>query len=383
MKKKVVVLILALVILSGIFYYFNVNLKLDTSSQKEVILNASSYMNTLNSVLPLDKIELPKGFSIELFAYPVSGARSMSLSPSGTLFVGTREKGNVYAIKDNETIILASNLNMPNGVAFKDGDLFVAEVNRVIIFKNIEMNLRNPTYHVLYDNYPNESYHGWKFIRFGPDNNLYIPIGAPCNVCADENSFDSITRINSEGTNFEIFAKGIRNTVGFDWHPETKELWFTDNGRDLLGDDIPPDELNRAPVKGMNFGFPYCFGKSIQDPTFNSIKCSEFTAPEVELGPHVASLGMRFYTADRFPSKYKNGIFIAEHGSWNRQIPLGYRITFVNPELKNYEIFAQGWLQGSEAWGRPVDIEIMPDGSILVSDDKAGAIYKISYSANF
>jgi glucose/arabinose dehydrogenase len=342
---------------------------------------------------PLDRIKLPPGFEISIYADNVPNARSMALSPNSTLFVSTRSEGKVYAIldgdKDNkadEVITIARGMRMPNGVALKDGALYVAEVNRVLRYDNIEASLRNPPAPVVVnDTFPRDEHHGWKFIRFGPDGMLYVPVGAPCNICErDENRYAVIMRMKPDGTGLETFARGIRNTVGFDWHPQTKELWFTDNGRDWLGDNLPPDELNHAPSKGLHFGFPYCHGKDIRDPEFgNKRNCNEFVTPAMELGPHVAALGMRFYTGTMFPKEYQNQIFIAEHGSWNRSTPIGYRITLVrleNNKAVKYEVFAEGWLQGNSAWGRPVDVLVMPDGSLLVSDDHAGAIYRIAYN---
>lgn len=342
----------------------------------------------------LPDIRLPPGFSIDYFAPRVPGARSLARGPEGIVFVGTREEGKVYAVVDadgdgkaDEVITVAKGLHMPNGVAFHDGSLYVAEVGRIIRFDDIARRLRNPPPPVLVnDSYPSEEHHGWKFIRFGPDGKLYVPVGAPCNVCdrRDDPRFASITRMNANGSKMEIFAHGVRNTVGFDWHPQTRELWFTDNGRDWMGNDLPPDELNRAPVKGLHFGFPHRHGKGIEDPEFGKSAPSgvRFVAPERELGPHVAALGMRFYTGKLFPSSYRGGIFIAEHGSWNRSIPIGYRITFVpldKGKAAGYSIFAEGWLKGAGAWGRPVDLEVLADGSLLVSDDKKGAIYRITY----
>jgi glucose/arabinose dehydrogenase len=342
--------------------------------------------------LPTRQIKLPPGFEISVYADNVRNARSMTLSPKGTLFVGTREEGNVYAIldrnKDNradQVITVAKGMNMPNGVAFRDGSLFVAEVNRVLRYDNIEAHLDNPPSPIIVnDRFPRDRHHGWKFIRFGPDGMLYVPVGAPCNVCErDDERYASIMRMKTDGAGLEIFAHGVRNTVGFDWHPETKELWFTDNGRDWLGDHRPPDELNYAPKKGLHFGFPYCHGRNIQDPEFGQKRdCHAFIPPAMELGPHVASLGMRFYTGRMFPPGYRNQIFIAEHGSWNRSEPIGYRLTLVrlhDDRAVKYEVFAEGWLQGRQAWGRPVDVLVMPDGSLLVSDDKADAIYRITY----
>ena len=345
-----------------------------------------------NGELPLHTIKLPPGFAISVYASNVPNARSMTLSPRGTLFVGTRTAGNVYAIVDrnqdntaDEVITLARGLHMPNGVAFREGALYVAEVNRVLRFDDIESHLSNPPQPVVVnDSFPRDRHHGWKFIRFGPDGLLYVPIGAPCNICEREDKrYASIMRMKPDGTDLEVFARGIRNTVGFDWHPQTQELWFTDNGRDWLGNDQPPDELNHAPQKGLHFGFPYCHGGNIPDPEFDKEhKCEEFVPPAMLLGPHVAAIGMRFYTGTMFPDGYHNQIFIAEHGSWNRSKPIGYRVTLVrleNSQAAKYEVFAEGWLQNGQAWGRPADVQVMPDSALLVSDDKAGVIYRISY----
>ncbi|NDK55188.1 PQQ-dependent sugar dehydrogenase [Pontibacter fetidus] len=342
----------------------------------------------------LAKIKLPDGFKIAYYARDVENARSMALSPSGVLFVGTRSNDKVFAIVDkdkdgkaDETITIASGLNSPNGVALKDGDLYVAEISRIIKFPKIEQNMRNnPKYEVVYDKYPSDTHHGWKYIAFGPDGKLYVPVGAPCNVCKEENPvYATITRLNADGSGMEIFAEGVRNTVGFTWHPTSKELWFTDNGRDMLGDNIPNDELNHAPKKGMHFGFPYCHEGEIPDPEFGKNRnCDEFVKPVQKLGPHVAALGLKFYTGSMFPEQYKNQLIIAQHGSWNRSEPLGYRLMTVsldeNGKATNYKSFAEGWLQNGKAWGRPVDVMVMPDGAILVSDDTNNAIYRISYN---
>jgi glucose/arabinose dehydrogenase len=340
----------------------------------------------------LKSISLPPGFAIQMYAGNVPGARSMTLTPGGTLFVGTRSEGKVYAIRDTNgdfradvVMTVLQGLHVPNGVAFRNGSLYVAEIKRILRYDNIESNLdRPPAPVVVNDSLPSDQAHGWKFIRFGADGKLYVPVGAPCNVCErDDKRYASIMRMNADGTGLEVFASGVRNSVGFDWHPRTKELWFTDNGRDMLGDDLPPDELNNAPRKGMHFGFPYFHGNSIPDPEFAEGKTPDaFTTPARTLGPHVASLGMRFYTGAMFPARYQNQVFIAEHGSWNRSTPLGYRISVVRLEgnrAVSYDIFAQGWLQGGKAWGRPVDVQVMPDGSLLVSDDHGDAIYRITY----
>jgi glucose/arabinose dehydrogenase len=341
--------------------------------------------------LPLDSISLPEGFQITVYADDVPNARSMALSPNGTLFVGTRKGGKVYAILDHDddyvadqVLTLAKGLKMPNGVSLRDGDLYVAEVNRILRWPNIEDRLEKPgAPEVIYDRLPQDTSHGWKFIRFGPDGKLYVPVGAPCNICEVEAPYASILRMNPDGSDLETYASGIRNTVGFDWHPDTQELWFTENGRDWLGDNLPPDELNHAPTPGLFFGFPFYHGKGLKDPDFGKkAKGVDFTPPVQELGPHVASLGMRFYTGDMFPEEYRHQIFIAEHGSWNRSTPIGYRITLVRlngNEAVSYEIFAEGWLRNGRPWGRPVDVQQLPDGSLLVSDDDAGAIYRIVY----
>ncbi|HBA71623.1 MAG: sorbosone dehydrogenase [Geobacteraceae bacterium GWC2_55_20] len=339
-----------------------------------------------------DSIKLPPGFNISVYASDVPGARSMTIGARGTLFVGSRGEGKVYAVIDrngdhkaDEVVTIASGLKSPNGVAFLNGALYVAEINRVIRFDNIETRLKSPPVPVtINSSFPDKSHHGWKFIRFGPDGRLYVPVGAPCNVCEEKDPrFASIMRMLPDGSKLEIFAGGVRNTVGFDWHPQTGELWFTDNGRDWLGDNQPPDELNRAPTAGLHFGFPYRHGRDISDPEFGKRgRNRDLVAPEMELGPHVASLGMRFYSGSMFPQEYRNQIFIAEHGSWNRSTPDGYRITLVrlkNSRAVSYETFASGWLRDGAARGRPVDVQVMPDGSLLVSDDKAGAIYRISY----
>lgn len=338
-------------------------------------------------------ISLPPGFSISTYAENVPDARSMTISPGNILFVGSMEAGRVYAVIDrdkdfkaDEVITIAKGLTMPNGVALHDGDLYVAEVHRIIKYKDIENHLHNPGEpEVVFDSLPREKWHGWKFIRFGPDDKLYVPIGAPCNVCEPKDpSFATITRMNADGSGFEIYARGVRNSVGFDWQPGTNELWFTDNGRDMMGDNLPPDELNHAPHAGMHFGFPYLHGKNVYDPEYGSRADNIiFTKPACELGPHVAALGMRFYTGKMFPAEYTNQIFIAEHGSWNRTEPIGYRVSLVklhNSTSIGYEIFAQGWLQPNSILGRPVDIEIMPDGSLLISDDYSGKIYRVTYN---
>ncbi|HMJ68683.1 MAG TPA: PQQ-dependent sugar dehydrogenase [Cyclobacteriaceae bacterium] len=344
--------------------------------------------------LPLKSIKLPKGFVIEIYA-EVENARSMALSPAGTLFVGNRNEDKVYALQDTDgdfkadkKYILASGLKMPNGVAFKDGDLYIAEKSKISKISQVESNLAAPgKLQLVYDKFPTDDSHGWKYIAFGPDGKLYVPVGAPCNICEPSNPvYASITRINPDGTDFEIFASGIRNTVGFTWHPTTKNIWFTDNGRDRLGDNTPPCELNTATQKGQHFGYPYCHGGTVKDPEFgNKRPCSDFVKPVQPLGAHVAPLGIKFYTGSQFPSDYKNQIFIAEHGSWDRSKKTGHRLVLVkvdaNGKSQSYDTFASGWLDEAtqKRWGRPVDMILLKDGSMLVSDDYADVIYRISY----
>jgi glucose/arabinose dehydrogenase len=341
--------------------------------------------------LPVERIKLPPGFEISVFTDDVPNARSLALGKNKVLFVGTRAD-RVYAVryrdaKATQVVTLASRLNMPSGVAFRDGALYVAEVSRILRFDDIEKYLNTltalPRGVVVTDSFPRETHHGWKFIRFGPDGWLYVPVGAPCNICEPDSRHGLISRVRPDGSGYEVFARGVRNSVGFDWDPRTRDLWFTDNGRDELGDDLPSDELNHAPKPEMHFGYPYCHQGDTADPEFGRKRaCSEFSPPAVKLGSHVAALGMRFYTGTQFPAEYRNNIFIAEHGSWNRSKKIGYRIARVVVEggrVVNHEVFAEGWLQGESAWGRPVDVEVMPDGSLLVSDDRAGAIYRIAY----
>jgi glucose/arabinose dehydrogenase len=342
--------------------------------------------------LPLGSIELPPGFRISLFSGEVPGARSMALSPGGVVYVGTRDQGRVYALVDRDrdgraerVYTVARGLDTPNGVAFRDGALYVAEVSRVLRLPGIDGRLENPPApRVVSSAFPSDRHHGWKFIRFGPDGLLYVPVGAPCNKCDRERPiYASITRLRPGGGDPEIVARGVRNTVGFDWQPGTGVLWFTENGADRMGDDTPPDELNRAPRAGLHFGYPYCHGKGMRDPEFGERRpCRETAPPAIELGPHVAALGMRFYTGRMFPAEYRNQVFLAEHGSWNRSEKIGYRVMLVRIEgdrAVSYEPFAEGWLRGGNEWGRPVDVEVMPDGALLVSDDAAGAVYRISY----
>jgi glucose/arabinose dehydrogenase len=345
-----------------------------------------------SKTLPLEKIKMPAGFKIDVFA-EVDNARSLAISPSGTVYIGNRNGDKVYAVKDtngdfkaDKKWVIASGLNMPNGVAFRDGDLYVAEVSRITKYSDIESKLANPGEgEIINDKFPTETHHGWKYIAFGPDGKLYVPVGAPCNICESKDEiYASITRMNADGSEREIFSKGVRNTVGLTWHPETKELWFTDNGRDMMGDDVPNCEVNVAPKAGMHFGYPYCHEGSVKDPEFGKRPCSEFTPPVQKMGAHVAPLGLKFYTGNQFPSQYKNQLLVARHGSWNRSKKSGYDVVFMKVQgnkSSGLETFASGWLDDAsqKAWGRPVDLLVLEDGSMLVSDDQANVIYRISY----
>ncbi|MFH5882748.1 PQQ-dependent sugar dehydrogenase [Halalkalibaculum sp. DA3122] len=346
----------------------------------------------------LDELVMPEGFQVSIYSSEVPNARSMTRSPSGVLFVGTRQAGKVYAVLDEDgdfqadrVITIAEGLEMPNGVAFRDGDLYVAEVSRILRYDDIEDHLENPPDPVVItDDYPTEEHHGWKYIDFGPDGKLYVPVGAPCNICESEDEiFATITRINPDGTGREIVARGVRNTVGFTWHPETGNLWFTDNNRDWMGDDLPPCELNRLTEQGQHFGYPYLHGNEVWDPEFGEKGMSmdtDFTTPAQLLGPHVAPLGVTFYTGSMFPAEYQNQIFIAEHGSWNRSEKIGYRVTLVRLENRqpvSYEPFIEGWLrEDGSVWGRPVALLQLEDGSMLISDDRSGTIYRLTYNSN-
>jgi glucose/arabinose dehydrogenase len=348
--------------------------------------------------LDLSEINLPPGFEISLYAENVTNARSMALGDDGTLFVGSRRAGNVYALRDHDgdfyaedVQIIARNWDQPNGVAFYDGDLYVAEITRIRKFEDIEANLDDlPTPEIIYDDFPSERHHNWRYIAFGPDDKLYVPVGSPCDLCLpNQDVYGLLTRMNPDGTEREILARGIRNTVGFDFHPETGDVWFTDNGADWLGDDIPPDELNHIRETGLHFGFPFCHSGQYVDATFGQAgDCETYEAPVQQLGPHVAALGMTFYTGEMFPEVYHNQIFIAERGSAARTERIGYRVSIVliDPETgtTTYVPFAEGWLDESDqsVSGRLVDVLVMPDGSLLVSDDFANAIYRITYTGD-
>lgn len=337
----------------------------------------------------LEDIKLPAGFDIEIYA-EVPHARSLSMGADGVVFVSTRRGDSVYAIVPvaaggTRVVRVANGLETPNGIAYFDGDLYVAEISRILVYRDIDDRLDNaPEPDVLDVELTSDRHHGWRYIGFGPDRKLYISLGAPCNVC-DRDGYARIDRMNPDGSAREIVAEGVRNSVGLTFHPDTGELWFTDNGRDMLGDDLPACELNHAPTTGLHFGFPYCHQGDLPDPKFGAGKnCADYVAPAQNLGPHVAPLGLRFYTGDTFPDEYHGQIFIAEHGSWNRSKKIGYRVSLVrleDGEAVSYETFADGWLDGEKTLGRPVDLLVLGDGSMLVSDDHNGLVYRIYYEA--
>jgi glucose/arabinose dehydrogenase len=338
--------------------------------------------------LPTAKLKVPAGFNIEVYASGIANARSLAEGDKGTVFVGSRVAGNLYAIsnKDGKRTVktIASGLHRPNGVAFKNGTLYVAELSKISKIDNVEDNLESAKLTMIYDDLPKDEAHGWKFIAIGPDNKLYIPVGQPGNNVLHSDAHGQIRRINLDGSGAEVIARGVRNTVGFDWNPENKQLYFTDNGRDWMSEDVPEDELNRITKVGEHFGAPYCLQGNIVDPEFGWGKsCSDYTAPVGLMGPHSASLGMRFYTGSMFPKAYKNAIIVARRGSWNRTKKIGGDVLVVklnkDGTVKSKEPLITGFLEDNKYIGRPVDVMQMKDGSLLVSDDWNGAVYRVTY----
>ena len=342
--------------------------------------------------VPLSALRVPEGFKVELWAHGMPGARMMELGDNGTVFVGTRTIGRVYAVTEQggQRVhrILAQGLRQPNGLAFRDGSLYVIAINEVFRYDNVERNPEvQPVNLTAAFDLPREEHHGWKFAKFGPDGRLYMNIGVPCNICEfNRETHALIVSFNPDGSGRRIEAKGIRNSVGFDWHPLTRELWATNNGRDWAGNDVPHDTLHRIRASGEDHGFPFC-AANWRDPFLQTgpANCSEFVAPAALLGPHVAALGMRFYTGSQFPAQYRNQIFIARRGSWNREQLAGYDVVVAKLDAEGrvtgIEPFLTGLLDeaNNRFLGRPVDVLQLRDGSLLVSDEQNGAIYRISY----
>ncbi len=340
---------------------------------------------------PLDQLTLPPGFHIAVYSAQVPNARAMTLGARGTVFVGSAGAGKVYALTDangdgvaERVRVIASGLKLPMGVAFHDGDLYVSAVSRIVVLRDIENHLDHPPKpELITDKLSAETHHGGKFIAFGADGKLYVSIGAPCNICDPAPAHGKLLRMDADGSHWQDVALGIRNSVGFDWQPGTGELWFTDNGRDLMGDDVPGDELNRITRQGEHFGYPYCHQGDVLDPQFGAGKsCKDYAPPVLKLGAHVAALGMRFYTGQQFPAAYRGAALIAEHGSWNRTRKSGYRVMAVHlrgSKVLDYTPLITGFERNEKVWGRPVDVQPLPDGSVLVSDDLAGAVYRVTY----
>jgi glucose/arabinose dehydrogenase len=339
--------------------------------------------------LPTAKLKLPPGFNIEVYAAGMANARSLALGDKGTVFVGSRLVDKVYGIENKDgkraVKVIASGLYRPNGVAFKDGTLYVAELSKVSKIEKVEDNLDSPPKPTLiYDKLPKDEAHGWKFIAIGPDNKLYVPVGQPGNNVLHDEDHGQIRRMNLDGSGAEVYVRGVRNTVGFDWNPENKQMYFTDNGRDWLSETVPEDELNRVTKAGEHFGAPYCLQGNIIDQELGWGKdCKDYTAPAGLMGPHVAALGMRFYTGSMFPKAYKNAIIVARHGSWNKSNKQGGDVVVVklnkDGTVKSMEPFITGFLQDNKYIGRPVDVMQLKDGSLLVSDDWNGAVYRVTY----
>ncbi|EIL97202.1 sorbosone dehydrogenase [Rhodanobacter thiooxydans] len=355
------------------------------------LLLVLSSLPALAAPPPLDRLTLPKGFHIAVYSDQVPDARELALGAKGTVFVGSNDAGKVYALTDtngdgvaDRVRVVASGLQLPVGVAFKGADLYVSAVSRIYVLRDIENHLDDPPQPaVVTDKLPSETHHGWKFIAFGPDGKLYVPIGAPCNICDPAPAHGKLIRMNADGSGWQDVAHGIRNSVGFDWQPGTKRLWFTDNGRDLMGDDMPSDELNEITGTDQHFGYPYCHQGDTLDPEFGKgHRCKDYVPPVLKLGAHVGALGMRFYEGRMFPPGYRGAILVAEHGSWNRTKKSGYRVMTVRlsgSKVVAYEPLITGFEQNESAWGRPVDVQPLPDGSLLVSDDLAGAVYRVTY----
>ena len=333
--------------------------------------------------------EVPEGFKLTVLTDNVPNARQMAESPSGIIFVGSRRAGKVYAVlpgtDDTEPLVITvdENLIMPSGLALLEGDLYVASLNRILRYDDIESEFRkNPRPFVVTNNLPDKQHHGWKYLSVGPDGYLYIPVGAPCNICLSEDErFASILRMDPDTGTTTVYAHGVRNSVGMSWHPQTKQLWFSDNGRDMLGDDIPAEEINRVTQSGNHFGYPFIHAGTVKDPALGQgHNLNDFVAPEIKIQAHSAPLGLAFYDSNQFPPNFQNALFVAEHGSWNRSSKVGYQVSVV---MNGHDIavpFLSIWLKDGKVSGRPSDVLISSDGSLLIADDLAGRIYKVSYS---
>ena len=336
---------------------------------------------------------LPPGFSLSVVTDDVPSARQMALAGSGTLFVGSMRTGKVYAVmlddgwpEEPAVVVVDEGLTMPSGLLLHDGDLYVAALNRVLRYPDIETTFRaKPEPQLVTDALPDKRHHGWKSISVGPDGHLYVPVGAPCNICLSEDPrFASILRMDPNTGATTVYANGVRNSVGMAWHPRSGELWFSDNGRDMLGDDVPPEEINRVTTPGAHYGYPHIHGAAIPDPRFgDGHDPADYVAPEFEIQAHAAALGMAFYTGAMFPPEYAGALFIAEHGSWNRSAKVGYRVSVLRFEEggPEYAPFVDVWLDGQKSTGRPNDVLVAADGSLLISDDQGGRIYRVAYAA--
>jgi glucose/arabinose dehydrogenase len=364
-------------------------------SDSKLAPHAGKMTETSRSEVPVERINLPPGFSVQIWATGLPGGRAMARGDQGKIYVGTRIIGRVYEVTDNgdrrSVRVVADKLVQPAGVAFANGSLYVMAINRVLRYDGIESN-PNAQPVDLTDKFqlPPEQHHNWKYIRFGPDKKLYVPFGAPCNICEPPAQYAQIRRYNPDGSGMEVIARGVRNSVGFDFHPKTGELWFTDHGRDWMGDDGPQDELNRISKPGLNFGFPYCHAQGVPDADFKRADaCKDVTRPVALMGPHAAAMGVLFYTGSMFPAQYRDTLFVARKGSWNRSKPIGFDVVNirVGADGKDPKItpFMTGFINAKDGkydfWGRPAYLLQMPDGALLVSDEQTGTIFRVSYSA--
>ncbi len=343
---------------------------------------------------PVEQLKVPTGFSVEQLNFSVPNARQLALTENGTLIVGSRRAGQVYAVpaaltaQAPQVITLFSGLDMPSGVTVNEGDVYIGALNQIIRVENIEQNLKaNPPHTVITDTLPDKTHHGWKYLKFGPDGYLYVPVGAPCNIClSDDPRFASLLRMDPNTGETEVWAHGVRNTVGFDWHPKSNHLYFTDNGRDMMGDDVPAEEVNRLTQAGQHFGYPFVHAGDVQDPEFGNHPAATnytFTAPVLKIQAHSAALGIDFYAARQFPAEYQHALFIAEHGSWNRSSKVGYQVSVAFAQADGglrYAPFVTGWLDGEDVSGRPNDVLVTPEGSLLISDDQNGVVYRVRYN---